>query len=123
MKSMCLVVQSYYESDIRVRRKAEALAEAGYVVDVLALRGPRSEQEFVLNRVNVRTLSLGKQRGSLSRYAYEYCAFFVWVLWRLTVQTARRRYDVIDVNTLPDFLVFATLFAKCMGAEVILDMH
>src|SRR5439155_26097136 len=35
----------------------------------------------------------------------------------------RRRYVVIDVNTLPDFLIFAAVFARWMGAKLILDMH
>jgi glycosyltransferase involved in cell wall biosynthesis len=34
-----------------------------------------------------------------------------------------RRYAAIDVNTLPDFLVFAPILAKWMGARLILDMH
>jgi len=36
MKSVCVIVQNPYEIDIRVRRKAEALVAAGYIVDVLA---------------------------------------------------------------------------------------
>ena len=34
-----------------------------------------------------------------------------------------RRYAAIDVNTLPDFLVFAPALAKWMGAKLILDLH
>jgi len=35
----------------------------------------------------------------------------------------KRHYAVIDVNTLPDFLVFAAASAKWMGAKIVLDMH
>jgi glycosyltransferase involved in cell wall biosynthesis len=35
----------------------------------------------------------------------------------------RHRYAVIDVNTLPDFLIFAATVAKWMGARLVLDMH
>src|SRR5882724_10051897 len=73
MKTVCIVVQNYYDIDIRVRRKAEALVAAGYEVDVLALRatadGPAS---YVLSGVQVYTVDLGKQRGSLVRYVFEY---------------------------------------------------
>jgi glycosyltransferase involved in cell wall biosynthesis len=123
MKSVCLVVQNVYDFDARVRRKAEALVAAGYLVDVLALRGSQEKQSYVLNGVNVRTVSLGKKRGSIARYAFEYVAFFLWALLRMTVQMPRRRYAVVDINTLPDFLVFAAVFARWMGARVILDMH
>jgi glycosyltransferase involved in cell wall biosynthesis len=123
MKSVCIVVQHFYDLDYRVRRKAEALVEAGFSVDVLALRMPGSPKKYTLNGVNVHAISLGKLRGSLARYAFEYFAFFLWVLVRLTVDMQRRRYVIVDVNTLPDFLVFAGVFAKKMGAKLVLDMH
>lgn len=118
-----MLLQNHYEFDIRVRRKAEALVAAGYSVDVLALRSSHSPQEYVLDGVNVHTLSLGKKRGSLARYAFEYVAFFLWALAHVTLQMRRKRFVAIDVNTLPDFLIFSAIFAKWMGAKLILDMH
>ena len=124
MKSICLLVQNYYEIDIRVRRKAEALVAAGYTVDVLALASSFSkEKSYVLEGVNVQTLSLGKNRGSLARYIFEYAAFFFWCFFKLFALMERRRYSVIDVNNLPDFLVFAATYAKLRGAQVVFDMH
>jgi hypothetical protein len=35
----------------------------------------------------------------------------------------KKRYAVIDVSNLPDFLVFAGLHAKWKGAKIVLDMH
>src|SRR5207249_438165 len=113
MKPVCFVVQGVYDSDPRVRRKAEALVAAGYSVDVLALRPPDATKSYSLNGVTIRTVSLAKNRGSLVRYVFEYVAFFLWASLRLTIQMAWRRYAVIDLNTLPDFLVFASFFAKC----------
>jgi glycosyltransferase involved in cell wall biosynthesis len=123
MKSVCMLLQNHYEFDIRVRRKAEALAGAGYSVDVFALRGPDGRKAYTLDGINIYTISLGKRRGSLARYAFEYAAFLLWALVRVTIQNTRRRYALIEVNTLPDFLIFAAVFAKWMGAKLILDMH
>ena len=123
MSSVCILLQGHYDFDIRVRRKAEALVAAGYVVDVLALRGADKQKSYQLGGVNVHTLELGKKRGSLARYAFEYVAFFLWALFHVTVQMPRKRYAVIDVNTLPDFLIFAAIFARWMGAKLVLDMH
>src|SRR4051812_14298936 len=123
VKTICLVVQSVYDFDPRVRRKAEALADAGYSVDVLALRPPDGRKQYTLNGVYVYTVSLGKQRGSLLRYLFEYTAFFAWVFVRLPLLMRHRHYAVIDVNTLPDFLIFAPIVARWMGAKLILDMH
>ena len=56
-------------------------------------------------------------------YLVEYLAFFA----RATVELARghgtRRYQLVHVHTLPDFLVFATLPLKVRGVPVILDLH
>jgi glycosyltransferase involved in cell wall biosynthesis len=123
-RTVCMLLQNHYDMDIRVRRKAEALVAAGYEVDVLALRPSGSARKnYELNGVRVYTISLGKQRGSLGRYLFEYVAFLFWAtlkLWRLT---GRRRYAVVDVNNLPDFLVFAALWPKRKGARVVFDMH
>lgn len=119
-----MLLQGYYESDIRVRRKAEALVASGYEVDVLALRSSHSKApQYTLNGVSVSTLSLGKKRGSLARYLYEYLAFFVWVAVKLPGLMRRRRYAAIDVNTLPDFLIFAAFYARWKRAKLVLDMH
>jgi glycosyltransferase involved in cell wall biosynthesis len=123
-KRVCVLLQGHYDSDIRVRRKAEALVGAGYEVDVLALRDERKPlEEYDLNGVHVYTVSLGKKRGSLFRYIYEYVAFLLWARRTLNELLPRRRYAVVDVNNLPDFLVFATGRAKKRGATVVLDMH
>jgi glycosyltransferase involved in cell wall biosynthesis len=128
MKSVCFVVQSVYEFDPRVRRKAEALVAAGYSVDALALRASPGGQgtgkkSCSLNGVNVRTVSLSKKGGFLARFFFEYGAFFLWVFVRVHLQMLRRRYALIDVNSLPDLLIFAPVLAKWMGAKLVLDMH
>ncbi len=123
MKSVCMLVQNDYELDRRVQRKAEALVAAGYTVDVLALCPANGRKAYVLNGVNVNTLSLGKKRGSIARYVFEYVTFFLWTFARVSLQILRRRYAAIDVNTLPDFLIFAPVLARWMGSKLILDMH
>src|SRR4051812_6090774 len=123
MKSVCVVVQSVYDFDPRVKRKAEALVAAGYAVDVLALQPAGGRKSYVLNGVNVYTIDLGKKRGSLARYMFEYAAFFLWAFVKVPLLMRRRRYAVVDVNTLPDFLIFAPIVARWMGARLVLDMH
>ena len=124
MKAVAVLVQNYYDVDVRVRRKAEALVGAGYVVDVLALRHRNSDPAtYTLEGVNVHTMALGKHRGSLFRYGFEYLAFFLWASWKLLLLMRKRRYAVVDINTLPDFLVFAAVSARWMGAKIVLDMH
>ena len=124
MKSICVLVQNYYEIDIRVRRKAEALVAAGYSVDVLALRSKFSKGEtYQLGGVTVHTFELGKKRGSGLRYVYEYATFLMWCALKIGKLMKQKRFSVVDINTLPDFLVFAGFLAKWRGAKLLLDMH
>src|SRR5437660_8631566 len=48
MKSVCILLQNWYDIDARVRRKAEALVAAGHSVDVLALAGPDGKKAYKL---------------------------------------------------------------------------
>jgi glycosyltransferase involved in cell wall biosynthesis len=124
MKTVCMVVQNYYDMDIRVRRKAEALIAAGYSVDVLALRSSSSDpKSYSLAGVSVETIALGKKRGSLLRYIFEYAVFFIWAFLKVSNRAKQRRYAVVEVNNLPDFLVFAGAYAKWNGARIVFDMH
>lgn len=123
MSRICIIRHYYYPEDPRSRREAEALACAGHHVDILTLRHAGEPVREVINGVNVRRLPVGHYRGSLLHYAYEYSAFFVLVFLILTARFVRRRYDVVQVNSLPDFLVFAAASCKLFGARLVLDMH
>jgi glycosyltransferase involved in cell wall biosynthesis len=123
MKPICILLQNHYDLDIRVRRKAEALVSSGYPVEVFALRDSGGKKDYFLEGVHVRTASLGKARGSLARYMYEYGVFWIWAFINVAWRMPFRQYCVIDVNNLPDFLVFAAAVGKMLGAKVILDMH
>ena len=77
MKPICILLQNHYEIDLRVRRKAEALVAAGYSVDVLALRSSYSKsKDYTLDGVNIYTVDLGKNRGSIARYVYSTSRFW-----------------------------------------------
>ncbi len=124
MKSICILLQNHYEIDVRVRRKAEALVAAGYRVDVFALHSAYSKgREYIVDGVNVHVIELGKNRGSLLRYLFEYVYFLLWAFFKVGRLMGTRRYSVIDANNLPDFLVFAAALGKWRGAKVVLDMH
>jgi glycosyltransferase involved in cell wall biosynthesis len=119
-----VLLQNYYEMDIRVRRKVEALVSVGYNVDILALRSSYSKsREYKLDGANVYTFSLNKRRGGIARYYFEYVAFFFWALFKLSRLMKQKSYSVIDVNNLPDILVFAAFHARWKGAKILFDMH
>jgi glycosyltransferase involved in cell wall biosynthesis len=56
-------------------------------------------------------------------YVRRYVLFVVRAAIRLGRLHRERRYDVIHVHTMPDFLVFSALVPKLLGGKVILDVH
>jgi glycosyltransferase involved in cell wall biosynthesis len=120
----CMIVHAYYEEDARVRREAETLVAAGWEVDVFGLRradeGPRATVRGVtLHRLPVRR----HQGAGLPVYLAEYGAFLVRSMLAATRTHRRRRYDLVEVHSLPDYLVFAALPMKLAGVPVLLDLH
>jgi glycosyltransferase involved in cell wall biosynthesis len=123
-RAIALVTHSYYEEDPRLRRQAETLAAAGWSVDVFALRRPDDPPEGHLEGVHIRRLGVQRHQGAgLATYLREYVAFFVRVLFALPRAHARRHYAVVQVATLPDWLVFATAPLRMVRVPVILDLH
>lgn len=120
---VCLIRHGYYPKGPRVSKEVSALLESGYSVDVLCLRYDGQERKEEVEGVRVYRLCHQHRRGSLLRYLYEYCLSFLKMTAMTTVLFFRHRYQCIQVNTLPDFLVFATMIPRIFGAKVLLDMQ
>ncbi len=123
MKKVCIIRQGYFPYDVRVRKEALALIDKGYQVDVICLQDSGEERQEVYRGVHIYRVPMQHRRGSVLNYLYEYLAFFYRAGVKVSSLFFRKRYDFIQVNTLPDFLVFATLIPKIFGAKVILDLH
>ena len=102
----------------------QALADAGYSVDVLCMRHPDQPFREVQGAVRIYRLpALAHRRSSKLRYLVEYGSFLLEVFLALTLLHSFRRYRLVHVATLPDFLVFAALVPKLFGAKVLLDLR
>ena len=119
-----MIVHAYYEEDARVRRQAEMLVANGRPVDVFALRRPGAGAEDVVEGVRLRRLPVRRHQGAgIATYLAEYLAFFTRTLFAATAAHRRRRYALVQVHTLPDFLVFAGLPMRLVGIPLVLDLH
>ena len=121
-----MVTHSFYESDNRVMRYAETLAQRGDEVEVVALRrGADVPREEVLGGVRVFRIQdrFGKTQQSKAGYLWPLLRFLIVASTWLTRKHWRRRYDLVHVHNIPDFLVFAAWYPKLTGAKVILDIH
>jgi glycosyltransferase involved in cell wall biosynthesis len=125
-RRVCMVTHSFYESDNRVTRYAEALATQGDHVDVLALqRSPDRPRHEVIEGVNVFRLQkrFGKNERSKVSYLLPLIRFLVICTAWITRRNFRQRYDLVHIHNMPDFLVFAAWYPRMTGARVILDIH
>jgi glycosyltransferase involved in cell wall biosynthesis len=124
MAKICMIAYTFYSSDPRVRREAEALAERGDTVDFICLKEERPSSAGNYGRVRLYPLNAGRYQGkNIVSYLFNYASFFLQSFVLVTWLFFRKRYDIIQVHTMPDFLVFAALIPKLMGAKVILDVH
>jgi glycosyltransferase involved in cell wall biosynthesis len=119
-----MVAYTFYASDPRVRREAEALASRGDDVHFICVRDEKVAGARKLNGVRLYPLGVGRyQGGSALQYLLKYAVFFIKATIWLTALFAKYRYSVIQVHTMPDFLVFTALIPRLFGAKVILDVH
>jgi glycosyltransferase involved in cell wall biosynthesis len=122
-KNVCHIVQNYYPKDVRVRKEVMALLSQGHKVSVIALRGQYEPEQEVIDGVKVYRISVQKKRSGVVRYLFEYATFFLLSFYKLNVLDLKENFDVVHINTLPDFLVFSAALQKIKGRKIILDMH
>jgi glycosyltransferase involved in cell wall biosynthesis len=122
MKRVCLVRQKSYPAQRNLRRSAETLVKEGYEVDVVCVGFKGQRKRETMNGVNIYRIYFSYHRDNIFWYLFDYFAFFTLSFLKLTWLTIKHRYDVIEVHTMPDFLVFVALFPKLLGSKVILYM-
>jgi len=117
------IVFSSFPNDPRPRREAEAMVGAGHEVDMICLIREGQVPNESLYGVNVFRINIKRRRHSKTRYIWQYFSFLCISFFMAARMHFYRRYDVIHVHNMPDFLVFSALGPKIMGAKVILDLH
>jgi len=122
-QKLCIIRHGYYPRDPRVRKEAEALIDKGFEVDVVCLKDVGEKSRDNVYGVNIYRLPLRRHRKGMLMYVLEYSISFMIFSIVVLFRYIKKRYVVIQVNTLPDFLVFVTLIPKLFGVKVVLDMH
>lgn len=118
-----IIRQHHVPLDPRVRKELYALLDAGYRVDVLCTRGPGEPWYERDTAMRIIRFPLFHRRGGVPGFLLEYLLFFVAAFVAAGLLALVRRYRVVQVNTLPDVLVFAAAIPRMLGARVLLDLH
>jgi glycosyltransferase involved in cell wall biosynthesis len=123
MARVLVVRQGWVPLDPRVRREMDALRQQGHTIDVVcrARAGyPRRERA---EHGTIWRLPALPGRGGPIRYVAQYAWFMLLATIWTSVLQVRHGYDLVQVNSLPDTLVFAAWLPRLLGVPVILDLH
>lgn len=121
--NIAMVAYTEYVRDPRVRRYAESLVSYGYNVDCFVLKESGKSTHQMLNGVSLFHLNQLQYRGDSNiSYILSYMKFFILAKMAL-IKNLSKKYAVIHVHNMPDFLVFTTIINKVLGAKIILDIH
>jgi glycosyltransferase involved in cell wall biosynthesis len=122
---ICMVAYSFYETDNRIMRYADSLAQAGHDVDVVVLK-KRNQDNFEdirgVNVYRIQTRKFPEKTGKLAYFA-RLSRFLIKSATWLTCRCFAKRYDLIHVHSVPDFEVFAAVIPRLLGCKIILDIH
>lgn len=121
--AVCIVRHGYYPSELNIRREAEALRDHGFDVYVICLRDAGQAPGETIDGVKVRRMPLTHRRRGILRYLLEYNAFLMLAAVALLRVHRRSALRAVQVNTMPDYLVFATLPLRVFGTKVVLHVH
>lgn len=123
-RHICMLAYSFYETDNRIMRYADALANRGDIVDVIALRDEKAPEYEILKNVNVYRIQKRKINEKYKiTYLYRLIVFLFKSSLFITGKQLKHPYDLIHVHSVPDFEVFAALIPKLQGGSIILDIH
>jgi glycosyltransferase involved in cell wall biosynthesis len=120
---LAIVAHAVFPGDPRLRRQTDALVAAGHQVDLFCLRAPGEAAEEGIRSVRVFRLPVHRAFSGFAGHLAEYLAFAGVAAVRLAREHGRRRYRLVQVATLPDFLAFAAAPLKLSGVPLLLDLH
>ncbi len=120
-----VIRQNSITFDPRVRREVAALLDAGHEVDVISVRedGERWRERTAALTVYRLPAAMRSPSRSPAGYTLRYGLFLLVAALLSGALHLRRRYALVQVHSLPDFLVFAAAIPKALGARVVLDLH
>lgn len=122
MANVFMAAYTNYRRDPRVKREAEALVESGHHVVFLARRQHGEPNHETISGVHViKTIGLKGKCTSFIEYMIDYAIFFFMIFLHLLRNPFR--YQLIHINNMPDFLVFAACLPRLFGIPVIHDIH
>jgi glycosyltransferase involved in cell wall biosynthesis len=124
IKNICMITQSPYPTDPRVRRQAEKLEKEGYTVDILCVDTFQNQKFQTYGSINVyRILKYTRYADQLNYFVFS-LKFFLLCCIKLQSLYREKKYSLIQVHNMPDYHIFIGFVQKIFfGVPLVLDIH
>src|SRR6266542_5461250 len=124
-RQLVLITHARYPiGEPRAERAAKAARDAGYRVQVIALREPGEPLREVVDDVEVRRLRIRHvRRASALRMAFEYISFTLLATAATIALRRRQPVHVVEVHAPPPFLIITGILPRLLGAKLLLDIR
>jgi glycosyltransferase involved in cell wall biosynthesis/peptidoglycan/xylan/chitin deacetylase (PgdA/CDA1 family) len=119
---VAIVRHGSYPEQPHLRRDVDTLRRAGYQVDIICDSQPGKRHFERFNGITVIRVPLHHRRGGMPRYLFEYLAMPFLSAGALAARSLQQRYDFVEIDTMPDWLVVAGVVPKLLGSRLILYM-
>ena len=117
---LMLLENNPYPQDGRVRREANALADAGYKVMVISPKRPKQPSREVINNIHVYRYPAPAEGDGLIGYLWEYGYSMAAAFYLSILILFQQGFDVIHAHNPPDTFVFIAAFYKLFGKRFVL---
>lgn len=121
--SICHLLYEEFPRDPRVRRYVNALNDTGINCIVVCSKKKGNKYFEEWNNNLIYRIPVSKKRQNFIITLIEYSIFTYFSSFLLFYLGIKYRFKIIQVHTLPDFLIFAGLWNKIFGCKLILDLH
>jgi glycosyltransferase involved in cell wall biosynthesis len=123
-KNICMITQSPYPIDPRVRRQAEKLEKEGYNVDILCVETFNAPKVEAYGSVTAyRILKYIRHEDQLNYFLFS-IKFFLISFIKLQFLYKEKHYSLIQVHNMPDYHIFIGFIQKIFfRVPLVLDIH
>jgi glycosyltransferase involved in cell wall biosynthesis len=121
-KRILVVRRDAYPKETHVLRNVTTLLEAGFEVELICLKEPDQPYLEHTNHLRIFRVPLEHRRGNLLRTFAEYWIFFFVLAFLVPLRFLVSRPKSVEIDTMPNFLVFSALLPRLLGARVVLYM-
>lgn len=116
---------SPYPNHPTLNRNLSLLLARGVEVDLICIAPRLAVGRRVASHPGLRIygMPLEPRRSPAVWYPLQYIGFLLWALLVVSGLALSRRYDAVQVDTLPDLLVFSTLVARLRRMPIVLYVY